>query len=405
MNRFNNIIYPNLIINAQYQQMRVTIPLSVDRTIVRIHCFRLKGAPDEMFHRAVRFLTTLGSPASMIFSDDVEMLERCQQRPCDRDRTLDRFLARPRQRRRGPGRQHLRRGERDADARAVPGLGELHDRRGGLMLPYEIAARDRAVRPEGGAAARRRRSSRRGSISTRRRASTGCRASPTRPIRSMSRRSSTRTTRILSIRVQRLLEARALVLTPMPRTIHLVSNIEVLNESRNAANSTSAPRSSASSTRATAAHLLRPAGPPARPAGRLVSYQTKARGLINCDGVHAPMTMPSSEPEAPWCRSRRNRPQRHPRSAPRLCFPSAAITARRLLDIAERAGIGVSSLYSYFPSKLHLLYAVFEPWQKEGIRGWKPRRARLRIRANGCARSCSAYGATFRWRISASPTA
>ena len=58
MNRFNNIIYPNLIINAQYQQMRVTIPISVDRTLVRIHCFRLKGAPDEMFHRAVRFLTT-----------------------------------------------------------------------------------------------------------------------------------------------------------------------------------------------------------------------------------------------------------------------------------------------------------------------------------------------------------
>jgi phenylpropionate dioxygenase-like ring-hydroxylating dioxygenase large terminal subunit len=79
MNRFNNIIYPNLIINAQYQQMRVTIPVSVDRTIVRIHCFRLKGAPDELFHRAVRFITTLSSPMSMIFSDDVEMLERCQQ--------------------------------------------------------------------------------------------------------------------------------------------------------------------------------------------------------------------------------------------------------------------------------------------------------------------------------------
>jgi phenylpropionate dioxygenase-like ring-hydroxylating dioxygenase large terminal subunit len=79
MNRFNNIIYPNLVINAQYQQMRVTIPVSVDRTIVRIHCFRLKGAPDEMFHRSVRFLTTLSSPMSMIFSDDVEMLERCQQ--------------------------------------------------------------------------------------------------------------------------------------------------------------------------------------------------------------------------------------------------------------------------------------------------------------------------------------
>jgi phenylpropionate dioxygenase-like ring-hydroxylating dioxygenase large terminal subunit len=79
MSRFNNIVYPNLIINAQYQQMRVTIPLAVDRTLVRIHCFRLKGAPEEIFHRAIRFLTTIGSPASMIFSDDVEMLERCQQ--------------------------------------------------------------------------------------------------------------------------------------------------------------------------------------------------------------------------------------------------------------------------------------------------------------------------------------
>jgi phenylpropionate dioxygenase-like ring-hydroxylating dioxygenase large terminal subunit len=79
MRGFNNIIYPNLILNAQYQQMRVVIPLAVDRTLVHIRCFRLKGAPDEIFHRAVRFLTTLGSPASMIFSDDVEMLERCQQ--------------------------------------------------------------------------------------------------------------------------------------------------------------------------------------------------------------------------------------------------------------------------------------------------------------------------------------
>lgn len=38
-----------------------------------------------------------------------------------------------------------------------------------------------------------------------------------------------------------------------------------------------------------------------------------------------------------------------------------------LLDIAEIAGIGVSSLYSYFPSKIHLLYAVVEPWQKDAF--------------------------------------
>ena len=36
-----------------------------------------------------------------------------------------------------------------------------------------------------------------------------------------------------------------------------------------------------------------------------------------------------------------------------------------LQDIAQLAGTGVSSLYSYFPSKLHLLYAVIEPWEKD----------------------------------------
>ena len=39
-----------------------------------------------------------------------------------------------------------------------------------------------------------------------------------------------------------------------------------------------------------------------------------------------------------------------------------------LLDIAEVAGTGVSSLYSYFPSKIHVLYAVVEPWYKEGFK-------------------------------------
>jgi AcrR family transcriptional regulator len=38
-----------------------------------------------------------------------------------------------------------------------------------------------------------------------------------------------------------------------------------------------------------------------------------------------------------------------------------------LQDVCERAGIGVSSLYSYFPSKIHLLYALAEPWQKDAF--------------------------------------
>lgn len=76
--RFNNLLYPNVSLNAQYQQIRIVQPLAVDRTRVLAFCFRLKGAPDALFHRAVRFLTNLSSPASMILSDDVEIFERVQ---------------------------------------------------------------------------------------------------------------------------------------------------------------------------------------------------------------------------------------------------------------------------------------------------------------------------------------
>lgn len=56
-----------------------------------------------------------------------------------------------------------------------------------------------------------------------------------------------------------------------------------------------------------------------------------------------------------------------------------------LQDISERAGVGVSSLYSYFRSKIYLLYAVVEPWQKDAfvrlesrVNRLKDPRARLR---------------------------
>jgi AcrR family transcriptional regulator len=53
--------------------------------------------------------------------------------------------------------------------------------------------------------------------------------------------------------------------------------------------------------------------------------------------------------------------------AARDLFSEGGYHRATLLDIAQRAGTGVSSLYSYYPSKLHLLYAVVEPWQKECI--------------------------------------
>lgn len=77
LDRFNNLIYPNLSINAQYHQLRVVYPVAPDRTLVVSSCFRLEGAPEQIFHRAVRFLSNLSSPASMIYGDDATIFERC----------------------------------------------------------------------------------------------------------------------------------------------------------------------------------------------------------------------------------------------------------------------------------------------------------------------------------------
>ena len=96
---------------------------------------------------------------------------------------------------------------------------------------------------------------------------------------------------ILAIRVQRLLEARALVLTPMPRTTHLVSNIEVIES--DAVDYTvgaaficvehQGERQRMYSGRQTH-HLARHNG----------SFRIKLKrvNLINCDGTHSPIAIP-----------------------------------------------------------------------------------------------------------------
>ena len=75
---FNNLIYPNISINTRFQQMRIIQPVSVDRTDVRSYVFRLKGAPEEMFHTAVKFVSTANSPASPVLSDDLAVFEQLQ---------------------------------------------------------------------------------------------------------------------------------------------------------------------------------------------------------------------------------------------------------------------------------------------------------------------------------------
>jgi len=78
VDRFNNLIWPNLSVNSRFQTLRVVQPVAVDRTVVSAFCFELDGAPAEMFELSLRFLNTAASPASMVASDDLEIFERCQ---------------------------------------------------------------------------------------------------------------------------------------------------------------------------------------------------------------------------------------------------------------------------------------------------------------------------------------
>lgn len=78
VSRFNTIVYPNLTFQSQFRQLRVIHPLAADRTEVHVFSFRLKGAPERMFHDTVRFANAINSPASQILTDDLEVYRRAQ---------------------------------------------------------------------------------------------------------------------------------------------------------------------------------------------------------------------------------------------------------------------------------------------------------------------------------------
>lgn len=79
IDRFNNLVWPNLSINSRFQAMRVVQPLAVDLTLVTSWCFALEGAPEEMTRLTLRFLTAAASPVSLVAADDLEIFERCQR--------------------------------------------------------------------------------------------------------------------------------------------------------------------------------------------------------------------------------------------------------------------------------------------------------------------------------------
>ncbi|MCA7975875.1 aromatic ring-hydroxylating dioxygenase subunit alpha [Burkholderia cepacia] len=79
MNRHNTVIYGSGSPHTVFQQFRVIRPIAVDRTLVEIQLFRLKGAPDAVFDRALTYANVINSPSSNVMPDDVEVYARCQE--------------------------------------------------------------------------------------------------------------------------------------------------------------------------------------------------------------------------------------------------------------------------------------------------------------------------------------
>ena len=77
--RHNSIIYPSCAPHTSFQQLRVIRPIAVDRTMVEIYTFRLKGAPDSFFQRSITYANIVNSPSSNVMPDDIEVYARVQQ--------------------------------------------------------------------------------------------------------------------------------------------------------------------------------------------------------------------------------------------------------------------------------------------------------------------------------------
>jgi phenylpropionate dioxygenase-like ring-hydroxylating dioxygenase large terminal subunit len=64
---------------SQFRQLRIVHPLAVDRTVVYTYCFKLKGAPEQMFRDTVAFANVVNGTASWVLTDDLEVYERVQR--------------------------------------------------------------------------------------------------------------------------------------------------------------------------------------------------------------------------------------------------------------------------------------------------------------------------------------
>jgi phenylpropionate dioxygenase-like ring-hydroxylating dioxygenase large terminal subunit len=65
------ICYPVLSIQPPLQQLRAIRPLAVDQTLTELWHFRLKGAPEAIYRRALGYFNLVNSPSTMVNADDL----------------------------------------------------------------------------------------------------------------------------------------------------------------------------------------------------------------------------------------------------------------------------------------------------------------------------------------------
>jgi phenylpropionate dioxygenase-like ring-hydroxylating dioxygenase large terminal subunit len=74
--RWNSNIYPNMSMMSQFAQLRVIHPIAVDRTVVHTYCFKLRGAPEQMFRNTISFANVVNGTGSLVLTDDLEIYNR-----------------------------------------------------------------------------------------------------------------------------------------------------------------------------------------------------------------------------------------------------------------------------------------------------------------------------------------
>lgn len=78
-NKHNTLVYPSCTVRDGIQSIRVVKPVSVNETVIESWTFRLKGAPQSMLDRTLRYSRLINSPASCVGPDDMSCYDRIQE--------------------------------------------------------------------------------------------------------------------------------------------------------------------------------------------------------------------------------------------------------------------------------------------------------------------------------------